>query len=60
MNSPRGMWTTLREAGVEGWAADGPDAILARLQKEVRSGDVVVCMSNGAFGGLPRRLLASL
>lgn len=47
-------------AGVQAWAADGPDAILERLQKEVRSGDVVVCMSNGAFGGLPRRLLAGL
>jgi UDP-N-acetylmuramate: L-alanyl-gamma-D-glutamyl-meso-diaminopimelate ligase len=54
------LLSDLREAGVEGWAADGPDAILARLQREVRSGDVVVCMSNGAFGGLPRRLLASL
>ena len=60
MNIPRGMWSTLREASVGGWAADGPDAILARFQSEVRSGDVVVCMSNEAFGGLSHRLLASL
>jgi UDP-N-acetylmuramate: L-alanyl-gamma-D-glutamyl-meso-diaminopimelate ligase len=50
----------LTAAGREAWTADGPDAILARLAGELRSGDVVVCMSNGAFGGLPRRLLAEL
>lgn len=42
------------------WTADGPDEILERLLLEVREGDVVVAMSNGAFGGLPRRLLAAL
>jgi len=42
------------------WSADGPDAILSRLPDELRPGDVVVCMSNGSFGNLPRRLLALL
>lgn len=42
------------------WCAEGPDAILARLPQELRSGDVVVCMSNGSFGNLPRRLLSLL
>ncbi len=39
--------------------AEGPlsaDAILERLAATLRSGDVVVIMSNGAFGGLARRL----
>ena len=42
------------------WSAAGPDAILARLPGDLRPGDVVVCMSNGSFGNLPRRLLALL
>jgi len=42
------------------WSAEGPDAILARLPDDLRPGDVVVCMSNGSFGNLPRRLLALL
>ncbi|MFT4571427.1 MAG: UDP-N-acetylmuramate: L-alanyl-gamma-D-glutamyl-meso-diaminopimelate ligase [Candidatus Binatia bacterium] len=46
--------------GTVAWTEDGPDAILERLLLEVREGDVVVAMSNGAFGGLPRRLLAAL
>jgi UDP-N-acetylmuramate: L-alanyl-gamma-D-glutamyl-meso-diaminopimelate ligase len=46
--------------GKSAWAAGGPDAILERLTAEVRAGDVVVCMSNGAFGGLPRRLVAAI
>jgi len=52
--------TDLMAAGRPAWVADGPDAILARLVTEVREGDVVVCMSNGGFGNLPRRLLAAL
>ncbi len=50
----------LSALGVSCWSADGPDAILERLTGEVVSGDVVVCMSNGAFGDLPRRLVAAL
>jgi len=50
----------LRARSVEAWTVDGPDAILARLPTELRSGDVVVCMSNGAFGSLPRRLIVAL
>jgi UDP-N-acetylmuramate: L-alanyl-gamma-D-glutamyl-meso-diaminopimelate ligase len=45
--------------GVAAWTAAGPDEILARLTAELRDGDVVLCMSNGAFGGLPRKLLES-
>jgi UDP-N-acetylmuramate: L-alanyl-gamma-D-glutamyl-meso-diaminopimelate ligase len=46
--------------GTDAWCADGPDEILARLPAQLRAGDVVLCMSNGAFGNLPRRLLALL
>ena len=36
------------------------DDIVAQLRKEVRSGDVVAIMSNGAFGGIHEKLLAAL
>ncbi|MFP6609528.1 MAG: Mur ligase family protein [Deltaproteobacteria bacterium] len=50
----------LESGGTKAWQADGPDEILERLTGKLRKGDVVVCMSNGAFGGLPRRLLEAL
>ncbi len=49
----------LEIAGVNAWVADGPDAIYQRLVGEIGDGDVVVCMSNGGFGGLPHRLAAA-
>jgi UDP-N-acetylmuramate: L-alanyl-gamma-D-glutamyl-meso-diaminopimelate ligase len=45
--------------GIPAWTEAGPDEILARLRSEMREGDVALCMSNGAFGGLPRKLLAA-
>ncbi len=36
------------------------DAILEAIVAEARPGDVVVCMSNGPFDGLPQRLVAAL
>jgi UDP-N-acetylmuramate: L-alanyl-gamma-D-glutamyl-meso-diaminopimelate ligase len=36
--------------------ADDFDALLARVLAEARSGDVILTMSSGSFGGLPRRL----
>jgi UDP-N-acetylmuramate: L-alanyl-gamma-D-glutamyl-meso-diaminopimelate ligase len=47
----------LERRNTHAWSAQGPDAILARLPSDLRRGDVVVCMSNGSFGNLPRRLL---
>ena len=38
----------------------GTDVLLEALKKNVRSGDVILFMSNGAFGELPKRLLESL
>ncbi len=36
------------------------DALLDALLAQARDGDRIVCMSNGAFGGLPHRLLEGL
>jgi UDP-N-acetylmuramate: L-alanyl-gamma-D-glutamyl-meso-diaminopimelate ligase len=49
----------IRDAGREAETLPDPEAILARLREETRPGDVVVFMSNGAFGGLPRRFAAA-
>jgi UDP-N-acetylmuramate: L-alanyl-gamma-D-glutamyl-meso-diaminopimelate ligase len=40
--------------------ANGVDAILERVTLDARPGDTVAILSNGAFGGLHARLLASL
>ncbi|MGH7823231.1 MAG: glutamate ligase domain-containing protein, partial [Candidatus Binatia bacterium] len=45
----------LRAGGVAAETFPDADSILAHLLREVRPGDVVVFMSNGAFGGLPQR-----
>ncbi|HSD09619.1 MAG TPA: UDP-N-acetylmuramate--L-alanine ligase [Candidatus Binatia bacterium] len=45
----------LRAAGREAETFPDNDEILEHLNRSVRPGDVVVFMSNGAFGGLPRR-----
>jgi UDP-N-acetylmuramate: L-alanyl-gamma-D-glutamyl-meso-diaminopimelate ligase len=36
------------------------DEIVRQLGQELRSGDVVAIMSNGAFGGIHEKLLAEL
>ena len=50
----------LSRDGVVAACTDGLDDLLARAAAESRSGDVLVTMSSGAFGDLPRRLLAAL
>jgi UDP-N-acetylmuramate: L-alanyl-gamma-D-glutamyl-meso-diaminopimelate ligase len=50
----------LDSRGTHAWTASGPDAILERLVTEIAPADVVVCMSNGAFGNLAKRLVSAL
>jgi UDP-N-acetylmuramate: L-alanyl-gamma-D-glutamyl-meso-diaminopimelate ligase len=53
---------------VAAWRAEGrpaeyipePDAIVAQLAPRLASGDVVLAMSNGGFGGIHDKLLAAL
>ena len=50
----------LRRRGAEaGELPEGGD-LAAAVRRHLRPGDVVLCMSSGDFGGLPRRLLALL
>jgi UDP-N-acetylmuramate: L-alanyl-gamma-D-glutamyl-meso-diaminopimelate ligase len=39
---------------------EGPDAIVAVLEREARPGDVILGMSNGGFGGFHDKLLKAL
>ncbi|MBI2963733.1 MAG: UDP-N-acetylmuramate:L-alanyl-gamma-D-glutamyl-meso-diaminopimelate ligase [Deltaproteobacteria bacterium] len=50
----------LRGAGREAETFADGEAIFAHLRRSVRDGDVVVFLSNGAFGGLPRRFAEAL
>ena len=58
--SAKGLVQDLEERGR--WAQYLPtvDAIIDRLAREARPGDVVAIMSNGAFGGIHARLLDAL
>ncbi len=46
----------LKSLGHDADLLEGPDAILEKLKAEVKSGDVILVMSNGGFGGLHQKL----
>lgn len=48
------------ESGGHGRFVETVDAIVASLSPELRSGDHVVVLSNGGFGGIHEKLLAAL
>jgi UDP-N-acetylmuramate: L-alanyl-gamma-D-glutamyl-meso-diaminopimelate ligase len=50
----------LRERGQSAREADSIDDIINAIVREHRSGDIVIVMSNGGFGGIHRRLLQAL
>ncbi len=50
----------VREGGVQARTTGGVDEIVATLAAEARSGDVVLILSNGGFGGIYRRLPEAL
>jgi UDP-N-acetylmuramate: L-alanyl-gamma-D-glutamyl-meso-diaminopimelate ligase len=52
--------TDLRQRGLDAVALDGPDAIVEHLVSAAKSGDVLLVMSNGAFGNIWEKLLARL
>lgn len=51
-----GLVSVLRDGGVSAHAAESVDAVFEGLVGDAKSGDVVLLMSNGAFGGLYARL----
>ena len=50
----------LADAGVDAAAHDSVEAIVGALAADRRAGDVVLVMSNGAFGNIWEKLLAAL
>jgi UDP-N-acetylmuramate: L-alanyl-gamma-D-glutamyl-meso-diaminopimelate ligase len=50
----------LQAQGIDAAGTGDVEALVADVAREVRPGDVVLVMSNGAFGGFVARLLASL
>ena len=50
----------LRDRGVKAAAAPDVDGILAGLKETVKSGDVILIMSNGGFDGIYQKLLEQL
>jgi len=58
--SPAELVADLQALGKEAHAGQGVDEICNFLTERCQSGDVMLIMSNGAFGGLPRKLLRTL
>ena len=54
------LMAALRGRGVAAEACEDPDAIAALVAAQVASGDVIVLMSNGGFGGLAGKLVSAL
>ena len=54
------MIEQLRNQGKTAYSIEGADAIVSHLVPDLRSGDVVVVMSNGGFGGIHVKLLDAL
>jgi UDP-N-acetylmuramate: L-alanyl-gamma-D-glutamyl-meso-diaminopimelate ligase len=51
--------TALQAQGIDAAGASDVDALVAEVARETRPGDVVLVMSNGAFGGFVAKLLAA-
>jgi len=50
----------LKALGEKAYCTHDFEALLSAILAEARSGDIVVCMSNGAFGGIHQKLLDGL
>ncbi len=50
----------LKPMGERAQTADSIDALVAQVMAAVRPGDHIVCMSNGSFGGIHAKLIATL
>ena len=57
---PERVVEEIRGREVDAWALAGPDEIIEHIVRRRTGRDVVVIMSNGAFGGIWDRLLARL
>jgi len=58
--SPQQLVSDLASAGRRARYIPTVDGIVATLSADTREGDLVVCMSNGSFGGIHGKLLAAI
>lgn len=58
--SPAELVSSLTSLGVDARTLADADTIVSTLTHEVKSGDVVLIMSNGGFGGIYKKLPAAL
>ncbi|MBM4256200.1 MAG: UDP-N-acetylmuramate:L-alanyl-gamma-D-glutamyl-meso-diaminopimelate ligase [Deltaproteobacteria bacterium] len=58
--SPAELVSDLQAANKDAHAGHSVDEICQFVTRQCHAGDVVLVMSNGAFGGLPRKILATL
>ena len=58
--SAQDLAVDLRARGIAADAIEGVPAIVERLARDCRAGDVVIVMSNGDFGNLWQHLLEAL
>jgi UDP-N-acetylmuramate: L-alanyl-gamma-D-glutamyl-meso-diaminopimelate ligase len=58
--NPEAVRDELNRRGVHAEFGGGADQIVESMASQLRSGDVVVVMSNGGFGGIHRKLLDAL
>ncbi|MBE9548894.1 MAG: UDP-N-acetylmuramate:L-alanyl-gamma-D-glutamyl-meso-diaminopimelate ligase [Proteobacteria bacterium] len=52
--------SVILKAGAEGGVVNSVDTLINRMLDEVRSGDLVIFMSNGGFGAAPQRFVDAL
>lgn len=56
----RALARDLAAGGVEAFASENPDALIEELLPRLKSGDIVLAMSSGSFGGFCGKLLDAL
>ena len=57
---PQALIAAVRQRGPDAWLESGADAIVARTIPQTASGDVLLVLSNGGFGGIHRKLIEAL
>lgn len=57
---PAALVESISSHGIPAWVENDADAIVERVAPAARSGDVLLVLSNGGFGGIHGKLLARL
>lgn len=58
--NPELLVKDIENLGKNAWYLENPEEIIQVLLKEIRQGDVILIMSSGSFGGIHRKICASI